>query len=585
MKFRSMRRLTATLLITFVFLDCFGQLTDASIQVIKENPSKWNLFVREKNVDDYWKRVSSELKPTNTLFRNVHVVDTRSERILRDMDVLVSDGIIIKVGKNVTILPGMKDLEFVDSNGKYLLPGLVDAHVHMGSSNVDKLLNLATGVTTVREMAASPWMVSYREEVRQNRILAPNIYLAGKMLNQGDLWFFSEIVKGQEEAREKVREHKELGYDFIKVWNVMNENILNAIAKECKEQQMDLVGHVPHDVSFRVALESGFRTLEHYKGIIIDKTLQLTDEDYVEVLDEYQDQDFWFCPTLSLVNDGLRGKPAHDFLNNSEAAKYVPRETIEKWKKTAESRTFQSVFGNVSDSVFRLSKSIFKQLHTKGIKYIAGTDNNGSNLFMVPGFILHRELELMNRLGMSSYEALQTATFNPAEAMRKQHEFGTIEVGKRADLLLVDSNPLEGLDHLKEDMEVMVRGIWIDKDRINEIRNTVKKIYSEDQEFLEDPPKQLTSLLKHFLNKENKYIIKPITYYLFSEALMEAKLSNEANKVMKTAVSFYPEYWMYDQLGKTHDAIGEKTMARSNYEQSQRLYPHGNAAKRWLEKN
>ncbi len=573
------------LFISAISSKCLAQLNDESIQIIKENSSKWNLFEREKNIDVYWKKLSNELKPVNVLFREVNIIDAKSGGILSDMDVLVSDGIIVKVGKKVTVPSRIKELTFVNSKGKYMLPGLTDAHVHMGNSNVDKLLNLVTGVTTVREMAASPWMVGYKNEVSNNSILAPNIYLAGKMLNQSDLWFFSEIVKEEEEAREKVRYHKALGYDFIKVWNVMHESLLEAIADECKKQQIDLIGHVPHNIPFRTAFELGFRTLEHYKGIILDQTLQLTEEDYLSVLDEFNNQEFWFCPTIALGNDGLRGKPAFDFLNNSAAVKYVPVETIEKWQALAKSTEFQSDLGNVSDSVFRMSKRIFKQLHGKGIKYLAGTDNNGSNLFMVPGFVLHRELELMNQLGMTSNEVLQTAIYNPADAMRKLQEFGTISVGKRADLILLENNPQEDLNNLLIRNEVMVRGIWLDKKKINEIQNSIKRMYSENSDLFNEPQKPVESLLNHFLNEENKYIIKPITYYLFSEALMEANLNEEANSVMKRAVNFYPEYWMYDQLGKTNAIIGDSEQARKNYEQSLKLYPHGRTARAWLQKN
>jgi hypothetical protein len=381
------------------------QITNESIHRIRDNSAKWNKFIREMSMDELLIKLSREHKPEPLLIQDVNLISMASDSIHFEVDVVISNGKIAGIGKDLSATLKNEQVKIIDGKGKFLLPGLTDAHVHIANSNAEKLLNLVTGVTTVRDMAASPWMVPYRNEINANHILAPTTYLAGTMLNENDLWFFSDIVKTTEEAREKVRKQKQEGYDFIKVWNVLSEDLLRAVSEECQVQNMDLVGHIPHGVTVETALSLKMRTLEHYKGFLLDRTLKISDEDFVKAVNQSQNA-FWLCPTFALYLDGLRGDPAIKFLNSSPAIQYVPLEVKNEWRQAAQNNEFQSDFGNVPDTVFRLSKEIFERLEGSRVKYIAGTDNNGSNLYMVPGFALHEELKIFSQLGMSRYESL-----------------------------------------------------------------------------------------------------------------------------------------------------------------------------------
>jgi tetratricopeptide (TPR) repeat protein len=165
--------------------------------------------------------------------------------------------------------------------------------------------------------------------------------------------------------------------------------------------------------------------------------------------------------------------------------------------------------------------------------------------------------------------------------MRKENEFGTVEVGKRADLIILDHNPLEDLSHLLGPRGIIVRGIWMAPEKIDEIMNSIKKIYNSDVDFFQiDPEKNLKLLLYHFRDEQNKNIVKPITYYLFSESLLEVGLKQEARNIMEIAVASYPEeYWLYDQLAKIYVEMNDATKAMLNYRKSLEIYPRGPMAR------
>ena len=160
----------------------------------------------------------------------------------------------------------------------------------------------------------------------------------------------------------------------------------------------------------------------------------------------------------------LYGKEAEDFIANSPEMKNVSNYDKSEWiKSTQNVRKFNFSGRELTGGqrVFELSKEIFKKLLKINAQFISGTDSGGGYPFMIPGFSLHEELRIFAELGMSPYEILRTTTVHAAEAMRKSHESGTVEVGKRADLLLISQNPLENIANLRGKKGVMVRGIWI----------------------------------------------------------------------------------------------------------------------------
>jgi imidazolonepropionase-like amidohydrolase len=316
-------------------------------------------------------------------------------------------------------------------------------------------------------------MLGMRKQIASNKLLGANMYVTGQILNAAPMGMYATVVKSPEQGRALVQEQKRAGFDFIKIHNNMPEVIYSAILEEAGVQKIDVVGHIPHDISVGTAIKLGQRTLEHFKGYILDRNLQLTDENYIEAT---RNSEVWNCPTFYNYRGSLRGEQAQKLVQEATEMKYASWRDKQDWMQIA-ARTNEEGIA-VQQSVLPLSRKIFKDLIQIGAEFLTGTDSGGGYPFMVPGFSLHRELELFQENGLSAYETLKASTVNAAEAMRRENEFGTIEAGKRADLVLLKSNPLKDVRNTLAIEGVAVRGIWLPRSELDVIFQKIEKIYN-----------------------------------------------------------------------------------------------------------
>ena len=187
------------------------------------------------------------------VIRNVQLVDAVAETVTPGQSLIVRNDVIDWMG-NAAKEPQVSGAAVIDGGGRYLAPGLVDMHVHSSSAG-GWLLDLANGVTAVRDMGGFPWLLRFRESVSARRILAPVVYLAGPIINGEPLGGYAVMPRNVLDARRIVRQQAACGYDFIKVHNILSLPMLEAIADEASKLGMDLVGHVPHDISVRNAVD------------------------------------------------------------------------------------------------------------------------------------------------------------------------------------------------------------------------------------------------------------------------------------------------------------------------------------------
>jgi imidazolonepropionase-like amidohydrolase len=432
---------------------------------------RWRFFQDEQQINALLLELVHTHVPNPFAINNVACVETAPPRLIPNQTVIVRDGRIGEVGPAGTLVvpPEVRQL---DGRGKFLLPGLVDAHVHTLVTNAHHLLNLVNGVTTVREMCGFPWMLEFRQRVRENRILAPNIYVTGTILNGAPMGMYAVVVKDPGHGRALVREHHVAGYDFIKVHNVMKPAVYEAVLDEARKLGIDVVGHIPHEITLEQAIKQGHRTFEHFKGYYLDRSLEMSTEDYVRLT---RGADIWNCPTFYTHRIGLRGDDVRALLAREEG-QYVPPYERAQWLSIADGGG-----GENHRKVYDLSKRIFRDLLAADARFLAGTDSGGGYPMMVPGFALHEELRCIVANGLSIPEAIRSATANPAAAMRRQGEFGSIAPGLRADLLLTSRNPLESIENLAAIEGVAVRGIWLDRTTIESIKIAIRVIYEESQ--------------------------------------------------------------------------------------------------------
>lgn len=430
-------------------------------------------FADESRIDELVLSLSSKYQPENFVIQNVTVVSVTEGRTVPNRSVVVKDGRIAAIGPSASIEKGQRG-RVINATGAYLIPGLTDMHIHQFGSSSQHLLNLIEGVTSVRDMDGFPWTLRMRESVKRGELLAPNMYITGQILNGTPMGFAARVVTTPEEGRTAVREDKAAGFDFVKVHNIMKPEVYEAVLDEAHKQHIDVVGHIPQEIKVADAIRLGQKTMEHFKGYILDNGLTISNEDYVSAT---KGADIWLCPTFSGYRNTLRGADLLHALELPEMRYTSWRDRI-KWRKLAEEPI--TPLTQARQRILPMSEQIFKELLPLGARFIAGTDSGGGYILMPPGFILHEELRLMQKNGLSPLETLRTATINAAAAMGRSAEFGSIEPGKRADMVLLCANPLIDSQNLSQIQAVIVRGIVLDRKDLDTIGQRIRAIYDPE---------------------------------------------------------------------------------------------------------
>ncbi len=360
---------------------------------------------------------------------------------IEDGTVVVRDGRIAAVGPSAsTAAPS--GVRIVDVRGKTIIPSLWDMHAH--ASQIDWApVYLASGVTTIRDLGGdNDFLVAMRDAIRSGEALGPRYLLAGLVDGPGPRAFGAVTAGTADEGRAVVRKYHEQGFDQIKIYSLVAPDTVRAIVLEAHRLGLTVTGHVPTGLTAPSAVEIGFDSLAH---------MQLRGAPGSDALNEqiafFKKHRTVMDPTLSW--NELGGRPAsvpiESFLPGMARLPLPLR------------RMFDSMpGGNADPAAWRArlveSARLLKQGVDAGLLVVAGTDKG------VPGFSLHRELELYVEGGMTPLEAIQTATIMPARAMRLDRELGTIEVGKRADLAVLDTNPLEDIANVRLVSRVVANG-------------------------------------------------------------------------------------------------------------------------------
>jgi imidazolonepropionase-like amidohydrolase len=405
--------------------------------------------------------------PEVVILRDVRIVDPVTRQLSDGRSVLVSSGTIAWVGDRAAE-PSVEGATVIDGHGRFAAPGLTDMHVHSESAS-SWLLNLANGVTTIREMGGFPWLLAARDAINNDRLLGPTTYVAGTIINNRPLGGYAVIPRDAVNARRLVRQQAACGYDFVKVHNVVPPRIFEAVAAEAARVDMDLVGHVPHDMAVRYAVEHGMRTMEHLKGFLNDRNLQMGDTDYAVAANPA----VWVTPTLS-ANLAFEPRERLPAMLRAPEARYVPLRRRHAW---------EAALAAPDDATLRLNRDaqlrrvqIVRALVSAHAQFLAGTD--GANYpFQVMGFVLLRELRMLGDAGVPPDELLRAATSSPAAAMRAERDFGRIRPGMRADLVLLDRDPLADPLAYEARAGVMVRGRWLSREALDGAMAALARLY------------------------------------------------------------------------------------------------------------
>lgn len=427
-----------------------------------------------------------------TAFVGVHVVPMDRERFLPDRTVFVRGERIVRIGAaNATEIPD--GTRVIDGHGRYLMPGLADMHVHVWTEG-DLLLYVANGVTTIRNMSGAPLHLEWRERIAKGELLGPTLVTAGPIVDGNPpSWSRSAVVETAEQARAVVAEQKQAGYDFLKVYGNLSKEAYDATLAAARAHDMPVVGHVPTAVTLEHALLAGQRSIEHlsgYERALTGATLDAADVPYIrrwalawERMDrsrlanlarKTREAGAWVCPTLGVFDGRFAPREqAEAFLARPET-RFVSPLQLHQWRQApGDAELFRR--HRASDANRRW---VTKELWRTTGRVLLGTDT--ANPFLVPGFSIHGELRHLVEAGLTPYEALRAGTRNPAEFLGRLDEFGTVAEGLRADLILLEANPLEDVGNVRKCAGVMLRGRWLPQAELRSRLRDLAEVYATE---------------------------------------------------------------------------------------------------------
>jgi len=358
-----------------------------------------------------------------------------------DTTVVVTDGRITAIGptRRVSVPAGATT---VNAAGKTLIPGLWDMHSHFEQVEWGPIY-LASGVTTVRDVGNElEFITSVRDAVKSGRGIGPRLLLAGIVDGNGPNAMGAIRAATADEGREVVRRYHDAGFDQIKIYSSISIDVLRAITAEAHRLGMSVTGHVPDGINTLRAIDAGMDQINHAEYIA-----NVASPDASRVIAAMKQHHTVLDPTLALYE--LLARPFDRPIESFEPGfTHVAREL----------RTPLSGFGSPVDAApfrqrrFERELMLVGELHRAGIPVVAGTDQS------VPGFSLHREIELYVKAGFTPLAALQSATIVPARAMKKEGDSGSLEVGKRGDIVILDANPLDDIANTRKIFRVVTNG-------------------------------------------------------------------------------------------------------------------------------
>jgi imidazolonepropionase-like amidohydrolase len=422
---------------------------------------------------------SAPSAPAVLAIENVTVLPMDAPRALAGHTVVVEGRRITAIGPAAsTMVP--EGAMRIDGRGKFLMPGLTEMHAHFlgpqqvqqyGEALADRFLylNVAAGVTAVRGMIGGPRDLQVREEVARGARIGPRIFTAGPSVN-------GTSVPDARAAWRQVTEQRAAGYDLVKIHPGVPRGAFDEVVRAARAEGIPFAGHIPADVGIERALLSGIRTVEHLDGYVEAMQRDGTTppeqpgffgSEIVDTVDEAKIVPLvaatraagaWNTPTQVLI-DNLYGGPTIDEVAARPEMKYVPAAMLAQWKASAAQFRGPGFDPARAKRFVELRRRLIRALRDGGAGLVLGAD--APQVFNVPGYATLRELESMVAAGLTPFEALQMGTRNPAIALGVPDSFGTIAVGRRADLLLLDADPTADIRNVWKRAGVVLAGRWL----------------------------------------------------------------------------------------------------------------------------
>ncbi len=567
-------------------------------------------------------------------FINVTIIDTTGRPNQTDMTVVITKDRITSIDKAGKLhLP--KGVQTIDASGKFLIPGLWDMHAHRGDKRFLPLF-IANGITGVRILWGSSVHHAWRKEVAKGSLLGPRLIIASSLVDGAKpFWPGSTSVRNEAEARQVVRQAKEDGADFIKIYESLTRDVFFAIADESKKQGIPFAGHIPWSVSATEVSNAGMKCIEHLGGavswgILLDcsnKEEELKEEgrkafedisiqgsftpSQIETLRSFPKKvlatydgkkaavlfpifarnNTWFCPTLTVLRSIAYMDDAN--FTNDPRLRYMRKNTKANWdvKNNPLFSSWTEEEWTVSKEIFQKELEVVGAMRGAGVELLAGTDE--PNPYCFPGFSLHDELGLLVQAGLTPMEALQTATYNPAKFLGMKDSLGTVDKGKLADLVLLDANPIEDINNTRKIAAVVVNGKYYPRTMLDKMLAEVEVIARQTP--ISEPllktitENDISSAIKQYhelkASQPDAYDFREEELNSLGYRLLNMKKIKEAIQIFKLNVEAYPcSYNVYDSLAEAYMINGDRELAIKNYTKSLKLNRSNQSAEKNLKK-
>ncbi len=418
-------------------------------------------------------RAELAAQPAATVaFVGASVITMQDDRVLRDQTVIVRNGIIEAMGASAgTEVPAGSTR--VDARGKFLVPGIAEMHAHIPSTagprgpqfSEDVLfLYVAAGATTIRGMQGHASQLELKKRVATGELIGPRMWLAAPPLSGNN-------TSDAATAERLVRDAKSAGYDLLKVHESLTPEVYAAIARTAREVGLPWGGHVALDVGVAGVLREKQSTIDHMDdyfiaaqadGVSEPSAATIDDSKIARLAEATRAAGVAIVPTQALWETIMGVHPAEQLMARPEL-RYLPQDMIGPWRERVQNTRANANLDEVRAHIaFR--DRMLDALNDAGVTILLGTD--APQVFSVPGFSLFHEMPDMIEAGMTPFQVLQSGTTAVARHLGVAEEAGTIATGKRADLILLDANPLDNIANMEQRAGVMVNGRWLPRAEI-----------------------------------------------------------------------------------------------------------------------
>lgn len=458
---------------------------------------------------------ATQLQSTHDLvvITNANVVDVAAGNV-RPNQTLVIDGGIIQEISDTEAAKNYQATATIDAQGKYIIPGLWDNHIHLRGGEALKEENrnllplfIANGVTTVRDAGGDlyPAIRQWRDQITAGEQVGPRIITAGPKLDgPNPVWEGSIEVATVAEVPAALDSLQRLGVDFVKIYDsTISGDVFLAIVKEAEARGMMTAGHMPFTVSLGEAIDSGLDITEHLYYAFKSGSPQEDSITTVIQASRETEKPVGFYTALDWLYDSYDPATAQNFFQRMAASnaavvptlhisevldnlhqddhstdKYLAyigdgiEQTYARRINGAKRRSAEAIqFSNDLNAKFH---TLIPAMQEAGVTILAGSDAGAYNSYVYPGISLHRELEELVKAGLTPAQALRTATINGAQFMGRSEQYGTVEQGKVADLVILEQNPLENISHTQSIHSVIFGGKTYTKEELQQLLDEVK---------------------------------------------------------------------------------------------------------------